>query len=470
MASYDAQAAQAYVLEAGDYVVSVNGSSHEALDEQVVTVDETRVYSDDEHRSSDASEVTNQFDDIAPDFETLSRADGFANYSGVTATPTTYSMTEEQKSTFINASNFEIVNDDSDVMPTTGADTGVELYELYGKSYDDPMWDELLDQLTVDEMNQLIAFGGYGTAAVESIGKPRQSDVDGPSTLNNNFTGVGSIGLPSGVSVANTFNTDLARQFGEAIGDLAHEMDVTGWYAPAMNIHRTPYAGRNFEYFSEDAVLSGLMAAEQVAGARSKGVYAFIKHFALNDQETNRVAMLSTWADEQTMREIYLKPFEIAVKDGGATAVMGAFNYIGNRWASANENLLQNVLRGEWGFEGFVLTDYFGGFGYQVGDQAMRAGTDSMLATIEGANVIMDRSATSVTAMRQSAHNILYTTVNSWLYEDGEPAVETPTWQYIYYGALAVLALGLIGLQVVAVRRFRARSAATNGVESGGDA
>ncbi|WP_018142895.1 glycoside hydrolase family 3 C-terminal domain-containing protein [Alloscardovia criceti] len=457
MASYDQNNAKAYVLESGDYQISINSSSHEEIARQTVHIDDTVTYDASHKRSSDQTAATNQFDDIKPTFETLSRADHFANFAAATAAPASYSMPEQYKQTFINSSNYENVNNDADVMPTTEAKNGVKLYELYGKSYDDPLWDKLLDQLSVDEMNQLIAFAGYGNAAVPSIEKPRQSDVDGPSTLNNNFTGVGSIGLPSGVSVANTFSKELGKKFGETIGDMAREMNVTGWYAPAMNIHRTPYAGRNFEYFSEDGVLSGIMATAQVQGARSKGVYPFIKHFALNDQETNRVAMLSTWADEQSMREIYFKPFEMAVKEGGATAVMASFNYVGNGYSSANSHMLNDVLRAEWGFEGFVETDYFGGFGYQIGDQAIRAGNDAMLATISGDNVIKDKSATSVIAMRTASHNILYTAVNSWLYENGQPQVETPVWQYIYYVVIAILALIIIGLEILAVRRFIAR-------------
>ena len=457
MASYDYEDARAYVLEQGDYVISINADSHTVIDEQTVTVPETITYAGESHRDSDAGEVTNRFDDIAPTFETLSRADHFANYDDVTAAPATYLMPDEYKATFTNISNYENVNDDADEMPTTGADNGIALADMYGLDYDDPQWDELLDQLTFDEMNQLIAFAGYGNAEVASIDKPRQSDVDGPSTLNNNFTGVGSIGLPSGVSVANTFSKDLAYRFGETIGDMAREMNVTGWYAPATNIHRTPYAGRNFEYFSEDGVLSGIMVANEVAGAKSKGVYAFVKHFALNDQETNRVAMLCTWADEQTMREVYLKPFELAVKDGGTTAIMASFNYVGNTYSSGSSALMNDVLRGEWGFRGFVETDYFGGFGYQIGDQAIRNGNDAMLATIEGSNVITDDSATSVNAMRTASHNILYTAVNSWLYENGQPKVETPAWQYVYYGVVAVLALLVIGLEALSIRRFLAR-------------
>ncbi|MBT1172593.1 glycoside hydrolase family 3 protein [Bifidobacterium sp. MA2] len=462
MASYDADGAKAYVLDKGDYTISINADSHTVIDSRTVNVPETITYSGDSRRSSDAEAATNRFDDIKPTFTTLSRANHFANLDEATAAPTDFSMPDKYKDGFVNASNYENENSDSDEMPVTKAKNGVSLYQLYGKDYDDPQWDKLLDQLSFDDMNQLIAFAGYGTAAIDSIGKVRQTDVDGPSTLNNNFTGVGSIGLPSGVSVANTFSKELAREFGETIGDMAREMNVTGWYAPAMNIHRTPYAGRNFEYFSEDGVLSGVMAAQEVAGARAKGVYPFIKHFALNDQEANRVSMLCTWADEQTMREIYFKPFEMAVKDGGATAVMTSFNYLGNGYSAADTHLTRDVLRGEWGFRGMVETDYFGTFGYQVGDQLIRSGTDAMLATIDGLNTITDHSATSLKAMRTAAHNILYTDVNSWLYADGEPDDPTPVWLIAMIAADVVLGAALAGLEILAVRRFvrRRRAAA----------
>lgn len=170
------------------------------------------------------------------------------------------------------------------------------------KDYDDADWEKLLDQLTFDDMDNLIANGGYGTPAVSSVGKIQLTDADGPASLNNNFTGVGSIGFPASTAFACTWNKDLAKQFGEMIGDMAHDMHVAGWYAPAMNIHRNAFSGRTFEYFSEDALLSGAMASNEIAGAKEKGVYSFMKHFALNDQETKRTEMLCTWTNEQAMR------------------------------------------------------------------------------------------------------------------------------------------------------------------------
>ena len=447
MASYDYKGAKAYVLEKGDYDISIQSDSHHVIDHKAITVKDTVTYdSDSNTHNGDKTVATNQFDDVAGDVTYLSRADHFANYKEATAAPTNFKMSDKAKETFYNNSNYDPkkFDKDSDKMPTTGAKNGLKLSDMYGKDYDDADWDKLLDQLTFDDMDNLIANGGYGTQALKSVGKIQLTDADGPASLNNNFTGVGSIGFPASTAFACTWNKDLAKQFGEMIGDMAHDMHVAGWYAPAMNIHRNAFSGRTFEYFSEDSLLSGVMASSEISGAKSKGVYSFMKHFALNDQETKRTEMLCTWTNEQAMREIYLKPFEMSVKEGGAQAVMSSFNYIGYTYAGASSNLLQTVLRDEWGFKGFVLTDYFGGYGYQNADQEVRAGNDSMLATTKITNHITDKSATSVKAMRQAAHNILYTAANSWQYANGEPKVATPIWKtamYVAWGVTAVLSV-----------------------------
>lgn len=469
MASYDYKGAKAYVLEKGDYDISIQSDSHHVIDHQKVTVKDTVTYdSDSDTHNGDKTVATNQFDDAAGDVTYLSRAGHFANYKEATAAPTNFEMSDKARETFYNNSNYDPkkYDNDSDKMPTTGAKNGLKLYQMYGKDYDDADWDKLLDQLTFDDMDNLIANGGYGTPAVKSVGKIQLTDADGPASLNNNFTGVGSIGFPASTAFACTWNRDLAKQFGEMIGQMAHDMHVAGWYAPAMNIHRNAFSGRTFEYFSEDALLSGVMASNQIAGARSKGVYSFMKHFAMNDQETKRTEMLCTWSNEQAMREIYLKPFEMSVKEGGAQAVMSSFNYIGNTYAGGNAALLQTVLRDEWGFRGFVLTDYFGGYGYQNADQEVRAGNDSMLATTKITNHITDKSATSVKAMRQAAHNILYTAANSWQYANGEPKVATPIWKTAMYVAWGVTAVLVIGLEIVAIKRYLNRKKAIATVES----
>ena len=468
MASYDYKGAKAYVLEKGDYDISIQSDSHHVIDHKAITVKDTVTYdSDSNTHNGDKTVATNQFDDVAGDVTYLSRADHFANYKEATAAPTNFKMSDKVKETFYNNSNYDPkkFDKDSDKMPTTGAKNGLKLSDMYGKDYDDADWDKLLDQLTFDDMDNLIANGGYGTQAVKSVGKIQLTDADGPASLNNNFTGVGSIGFPASTAFACTWNKDLAKQFGEMIGDMAHDMHVAGWYAPAMNIHRNAFSGRTFEYFSEDSLLSGVMASSEISGAKSKGVYSFMKHFALNDQETKRTEMLCTWTNEQAMREIYLKPFEMSVKEGGAQAVMSSFNYIGNTYAGADSALLQTVLRGEWGFKGFVLTDYFGGYGYQNADQEVRAGNDSMLATTKITNHITDKSATSVKAMRQAAHNILYTAANSWQYANGEPKVATPIWKTAMYVAWGVVAVLVIGLEFLTIKRYLSRKKAVATIE-----
>ena len=460
MASYDNKNAKAWVLEKGDYDISIQSDSHHVIDSEKINVADTITYDSESNTHNDDQTVaTNQFDYAAGDVTYLSRANHFANYVEATAAPTNFSMSDEVKAAFTNNGNYDPTkyDDDSDEMPTTGAKNGLRLADMYGKDYDDADWEKLLDQLTFDDMDNLIANGGYGTPAVSSVGKIQLTDADGPASLNNNFTGVGSIGFPASTAFACTWNKDLAKQFGEMIGDMAHDMHVAGWYAPAMNIHRNAFSGRTFEYFSEDALLSGAMASNEIAGAKEKGVYSFMKHFALNDQETKRTEMLCTWTNEQAMREIYLKPFEMSVKEGGAQAVMSAFNYIGNTYAGGNNALLNTVLRDEWGFKGFVLTDYFGGYGYQNGDQEIRNGNDSMLATTNITNHITDKSATSVKAMRTAAHNILYTAANGWQYENGEPKVDTPVWRiamYVVWGVTAVLA---VGLEVLTIMKYLKR-------------
>ena len=468
MASYDYKGAKAYVLEKGDYDISIQSDSHHVIDHKAITVKDTVTYdSDSNTHNGDKTVATNQFDDVAGDVTYLSRADHFANYKEATAAPTNFKMSDKARETFYNNSNYDPkkFDKDSDKMPTTGAKNGLKLSDMYGKDYDDADWDKLLDQLTFDDMDNLIANGGYGTQAVKSVGKIQLTDADGPASLNNNFTGVGSIGFPASTAFACTWNKDLAKQFGEMIGDMAHDMHVAGWYAPAMNIHRNAFSGRTFEYFSEDSLLSGVMASSEISGAKSKGVYSFMKHFALNDQETKRTEMLCTWTNEQAMREIYLKPFEMSVKEGGAQAVMSSFNYIGNTYAGADSALLQTVLRGEWGFKGFVLTDYFGGYGYQNADQEVRAGNDSMLATTKITNHITDKSATSVKAMRQAAHNILYTAANSWQYANGEPKVATPIWKTAMYVAWGVVAVLVIGLEFLTIKRYLSRKKAVATIE-----
>jgi beta-glucosidase len=330
---------------------------------------------------------------------------------------------------------------------------------MTGLAYDDEQWDTLLDQLTVDEMNSLIATGGYAIAKVDSIGLPALIECDGPAAIKNNFTGQSGTAFPAATMIAATWSKDLATKRGEMMGRQCQDMNVVGWYGPAMNIHRTPFSGRNFEYYSEDGVLSGYMGASEIIGAQEYGVLTYMKHFALNDSETNRKKLLCTWTNEQAMREIYLKSFEISTKVGGANAAMTAFNYVGNVWAGACPELLQNVLRGEWGFEGLTVSDWFNGStdGCMLADAAVPAGGDKMLSSQGDVKAFMSdtSSATVVQAMREASHNILYGVANSNAMD--ERNFSTPGWVKTLYTVDAVIIILLILFEVYLIRKYLVR-------------
>ena len=332
---------------------------------------------------------------------------------------------------------------------TFGADNDVDLIDLRGLSYYDPLWEKLLDEINVDELSKLIAESGYCSPAVDSINKPKVTDLDGPAGLNE-VVNHGSAPLGDGYSamtwpteylIACTWNVDLSLRMGQGIGEDGLYAGVTGWYGPAVNIHRTPFAGRNFEYYSEDSFLSGTMGRAAIQGAAQKGMYAFLKHFALNDQEIHRDHLgLITWAGEQAIREIYLKPFEMCLKDNtveifynepqrnadgeitgyekknavvpAATAIMSSFNRIGPTWAGGNYDLLTGVLREEWGFNGFVLTDYEV-TSYMHTRQALAAGGDAKLTTVDWSGFSLQNDPEYQAYGREAAHHILYTVVHS---------------------------------------------------------
>ncbi|WP_099469416.1 glycoside hydrolase family 3 protein [Konateibacter massiliensis] len=460
MASYDDQINGCYVLEHGDYAISIRSDSHTVLDSYSVTADKDIVYNEANggSRSSDAIAAENQFDFAQGDITYLSRADQFANYNKATAAPSSYSMSEEAKAGFLAIANYDPAdyNNETDVMPTTGAKNGLKIRDMIGLDYEDSQWDSLLDELTVEEMNNLIAFGGYSTIAINSIDLPKTIECDGPASIYNNFNGQGGTAFPSAIMIAATWNKELAKERGSIMGLQCVEMNVSGWYGPAMNIHRSAFSGRNFEYYSEDGVLSGLIGQSEVQGAGEYKVATYIKHFALNDQETNRKKLLCTWTNEQSIREIYLKPFEMSFKDGGSIATMSSFNYIGNQYAGTCSALLQNVLRGEWGFRGVVVTDWFSGYrdGYMEADSCIRNGNDRMLSTTGQMGALVDdMSATSVLAMRTASHNILYALANSNAMSDVNFA--TPTWVVVFIGIDLVIGLAIILGEVYIIRRSR---------------
>ena len=460
MASYDENDAEAYVLEKGDYVISINRDSHTVLDQKTYTVDDTVVYAGENKRATDDTAATNVFEEAKGDVTYLSRADHFANYEEATAAPASTELGEPYVSEYHLNSNFDkttYLNDD-DVMPTTGADNGLTLADMRDADYDDPRWEELLDQLSVDEMANMIAMAGYQTAAMDSVGKVATLDFDGPAAINNNFTGVGSIGFPIEVVIASTWNKELAQAWGECMGKISQEMGAEGWYAPGMNTHRTAFGARNYEYFSEDGVLAGNMGANAVEGARKYGVYSYIKHFALYE---GNAKMVSVWSNEQAIREIYLKPFEISVKQGGANAVMVSWSFLGDKWTGECSNLMNTVLRDEWGFRGMALTDFFrnNGHGFMNADAALANGVDAMLSTFNGEenNVANPEHPTSVLQMRNACKNVMYTVVSSWAYDGEHEKTGMENWKKAGIGIDIVIALFMAGMEVLVIRGYKKR-------------
>ena len=460
MASYDENNAKAYILEKGDYVISINSDSHTVLNQKTYTADKDVVYKGENKRASDDTAATNVFEDAKGDVTYLSRTDHFANYEEATAAPASAELGEPYASEYHLNSNFDKTTylNDKDKMPTTGADNGLTLADMRDADYDDPRWEKLLDQLTVDEMANMIAMAGYQTAAMDSVGKVATLDFDGPAAINNNFTGVGSIGFPIEVVVASTWNKELAQAWGECMGKISQEMGAEGWYAPGMNTHRTAFGARNYEYFSEDGVLAGNMGAKAVEGARKYGVYSYIKHFALYE---GNAKMVSVWSNEQTIREIYLKPFEISVKQGGANAVMVSWSFLGDKWTGESSNLMNTVLRDEWGFRGMALTDFFrnNGHGFMNADAALANGVDAMLSTFNGEenNVANPEHPTAVLQMRNACKNVMYTVVSSWAYDGEHEETGMENWKKAGIGINIVIALFMAGMEVLVIRGYKKR-------------
>lgn len=457
MASYDTYGTGHYLLEQGDYIISLRTDSHTVVDSRTYHAADTAVYDESNPHNGDIAVAENRFDFAEGGLTYLSRKDGFANFDEATAKPVSYELngTVQGNGTY----DPTVFNDPSDEMPVTGARNGLELYDLRGAEYDDPRWEALLDQVTVDEMVNLIAFGGHQNAEVDSVSKIRILDTDGPAGVNSSTLGAFGTGFCSEVVLAQTWNVELAEEYSKAMALEFADFHITGWYAPSMNMHRSAFGGRDFEYYSEDGVLSAEMAVAEANGAVEMGMYPFIKHFALNEQEINRNALLCTWSTEQAMREIYFKPFEETIKSNpdGKLAVMSSYNFIGTEWAGGCAPLLKEVLREEWGFQGMVISDYFGNYGYMDADRAVRGGTDMMLGTAGNEAIMTDLSATSVKAMRQAVKNIFYTTVNSSAYENYTPGT-IPGWLKLVYTADGVLLVLLVAAELLVVRSYRKKT------------
>lgn len=464
MASYDEKTNGCYVLEHGEYEVTLNNDSHTVLDAKTFSLDKDIIYNDenDGARPSDETAAVNQFDSASGGVEYLSRADSFANYEKVTAAPDNFEMTEEQKDNYLSKATYDASKYDTEdaKMPTTGADNGLTIQDMAGLDYDDEKWNDLLDQLTVEEMLNMVQDGGYHLRAAESVNNPESTACDGPAGILSNFnSSVSGTAFPPATLIAATWNKELAYKRGAQVGKECNELKVTGWYGPAMNTHRSAFGGRNFEYYSEDSMIAYLTGANEVKGATEQGVMCYIKHFAMNDQETNRTMAICTYANEQSIREIYLKAFEGAVKEGGSLAVMSSYNSIGTEWAGANESLLISVLRGEWGFHGAVITDAMGPLAdfYMDLNCGIRNGLTQGLSMTGGDGLITDTDdANTVIALREAAHGNLYASANSNAMNN---ETGTPGWVKVFIAVDIILALLFIAGEILVIRNYKRKKA-----------
>lgn len=457
--SYDYKTNKTYILDSGDYYLAVGSDAHNALNNVLaangvdssalegdssaelaaVALTQTSLDSETYSVSSTTGEkITNQFDDTDinyydDSFTYLSRSD----WTGTLASSANYKngnwTAPDELISDLKFYRADEVTNDSSLPATTVSSTATSytVQDMIGVDYSDSKWDDLVNQLSWSDISKLVRIGGYSTIAIDSIGLPSTTDKDGPSGFSATLVGgVSTMSWPAEVVMASTWNQDLVETMGEKLGDSSIAAGVTGWYAPGINIHRSPYSGRNFEYFSEDGVLSGLIGAAEMRGVRSRGVIAYAKHFALNDQETNRYGG-AIFSNEQGIREISLKGFEYMVKEGKTNALMVSMNRFGARWAGAHKGLMTNVLRGEWGFEGMTITDQASVTAMYYEDMiaGLWAGTDMWLNSnnklwplaaydettggLEQSSVSYKENATVTYYLHRAAKNIIYAVTNS---------------------------------------------------------
>lgn len=488
--AYDANGAKTYILDAGTYYVTAAHDSHDAVNNVLaakganVAGDASRVstyvpsntdvdtttYATD---TKSGAEITNLFGDAKGDVTYLTRADWegtFPKHDGTplegnvstwgaeinavdeNGDPVSYAWGKVASPELIDRlKGLDSGNPVSDATisdtPVYGQDNGISLIDLRGKDYNDPMWNQLLDELSAEDYRELVGHSGYGSNFVQSIGKPFNIDADTAAGLIYGGTGMM---FCSPVVMAQTWNQDLASAYGAMIGNEANIGGTTGWYAPSMNIHRTPFTGRNGEYYSEDPVISGTVASLEIKGAAEKGVYSTIKHFALNDQENHRgdggiEQGCATWSNEQAIREIYVKPFDICMHVGtvdenyveqgadgsysmattkvdACQAIMSAFNRVGATWAGGNYALLTGLARNEWGFNGWIVTDSANSAApYMDSSQMIRAGGDSRLRSNENNYQYDENNSAEYHYAREAIHHLLYVTANSKAMEGAMP-------------------------------------------------
>ncbi len=507
IASYDYKNSKCYVLDAGTYGFYLSDNAHswavtDKADAGKYFSNELsgEIFDESNKRESDGVAAVNQFDEVSAEFVDVAVEGKPLNFSRsdfAGTFPTAPLDVDTEAEDYIKNALETVFDENTDTktgnvegslvytdqMPLTNADNGLQLVNVRGLSYDDPAWEKLLDELDMEGVANMLANAGYNTAELLNIGKPATLDYDGPMGWSTWVSANGAdaicIGFPAEELLAATWNVELARELGEIVGEQGLYNGFNGWYAPAMNTHRNAFAGRNYEYYSEDGLLGGRIAAGEISGTMKYGVYTYIKHFAVNDKEDGRNG-IATWLNEQALREIYLRPFEIAVKEAkadvnyydennqlqtatisAATAIMSAYNRIGTVWAGAQYGLQTQILRNEWGFKGAVESDYYGGSAYMDPDSGLRAGNDLMLNTFADGNLSDKSSATGVAAMRRAAHNVLYMVANSnamqGIVSGSSVSYKLAGWQMVLIaGDIAAALLIICGITLIAGRKKKA--------------
>lgn len=523
LASYDYQGAKTWILDAGTYYVTAAGNSHEAVNNVLAAkgaavegnVAMTATYLPD-NAEVDAityatdgltgEKITNRLDDAAGDLTYLTRSDWTGTFPTHDGEPTSQVSTwgneingdDGVSYTYGKAASADLIaqldstdsgNPDAQAWDgdlVYGAENGLTLIQMRGLEYDDPAWDDLLDQLTPEDYDVLITQAGYGTDYIASVEKPAGTDAD--STSGWSWGGIGMT-FCNPAMVAQTWNVELAYELGICIGDESLYGGATGWYAPAMNINRTAFSGRAGEYFSEDGFLSGALASQEVKGAAEKGVYTLIKHFAFNDQENHRgdrtgQYSMATWLNEQSARELYLRPFEMCMKVGdvevnyvretgdgtyeNATTTMAAcqglmtaFNRIGATWVGGDYDLITGIVRTEWGFDGWIITDNADTGVFMNAGQMIEAGADSKLTASDPTDTwtFDENDPVQYRYARDAVHHLLYVMANTHCMNGAMPGSHYTSGvggmqkaDQIRWGITGVAAVGLVAIAGLTVR------------------
>ena len=486
MKSYDYQNAKTYIMDEGQYYVAAGTDAHCALnnilaakgysvegDAAMVGNYQVEAFQTLNTDDTTGTVITNLFDDASAEGSKyltrqnwammndngIAYSDGTVEVSGVTY-PSHYASAELianiDNKTWGSSGRPASADNDADII--VGQDNGLELIDLRGVAYDDPLWDKLLQEVKISEMHTMWNKGGYTTSTIESINKPMAPSTDGPAGLAMFMSGWGCFNYCTEYLLACTWNVDLASRMGELVGEDALHSNIVGWYAPAMNLHRTPFGGRCFEYFSEDPMLSGVMGAAICDSAVSKGMITYIKHFALNEQDTNRNS-ITTWSNEQAIRELYLSPFEITIKNSKCNGLMSSYNAIGWRTAKGHYALITSVLRDEWGFDGIVLTDLATSAG-EANDMSLAAGVDLQLTT--GINSLSTTRQNRIrNALVQATKRVCYNVVNSSAVNGIEAgnnvsvSAPMPVYVAILIGLDAVAVLAIVVAEIFTIRKCK---------------